>query len=110
MLKQFFKDSFVYGLSNVISRGIAPFLLPLYTRVFSPTDYGVIDILTIVATLVNLTVALEITQGVMRHYAEAASAGDRARFVSTALWFSMVMYGLFVLVALWSSEPLTLGS
>ena len=33
MLKKFFKDSFVYGLSNVISRGIALFLLPLYTRV-----------------------------------------------------------------------------
>jgi len=106
MLKQFLKDSFIYGLSNVISRGIALFLLPLYTRVFSPADFGVIDILTIVATLVNLTVALEISQGVMRYYAEAASAGDRARFVSTALWFSMVMYGLFVLVALWFSEPL----
>ncbi len=107
MLKQLLKDSFVYGLSNVVSRGIALFLLPLYTRVFSPTDYGIIDILNIVATLVNLTVALEISQGVARYYADSGSESDRVTYVSTALWFSMFMYGLFVVAALWFSEPLS---
>jgi O-antigen/teichoic acid export membrane protein len=108
MLKQFFKDSFIYGLSNVITRGIALILLPLYTQVFSPADYGVIEILSIVATVVNLIVALEISQAVALYYADADTESDKVAYVSTALWFSMAMYGLFVLAALWFSEPLSL--
>jgi O-antigen/teichoic acid export membrane protein len=107
MLKQFFKDSFIYGLSNVISRGLALILLPLYTQVFSPADYGVIEILSIVASLVNLTVALEISQAVVLYYADAETESDKVAYVSTALWFSMAMYGLFVLVALGFSEHLS---
>ena len=77
MLKQFFKDSFIYGLSNVITRGIALILLPLYTQVFSPADYGVIEILSIVATIVNLIVALEISQAVALYYADADTESDK---------------------------------
>ncbi len=107
MLRQLFKDSFIYGLSNVISRGIAMILLPLYTQVFSPADYGTIEVLTIVASLVNLTVALEISQAVVLYYADAETESDKVAYVSTALWFSMAMYGLFVLVALGFSEHLS---
>jgi O-antigen/teichoic acid export membrane protein len=107
MFKQFFKDSAVYGLSSILSRGISVILLPIYTRVFSPADYGNIEILTVTAALVNLTVALEISQGVARHYSDAETKRDKIAYASTALWFTVFMYSVFVVITFLLSKPLS---
>jgi len=73
MVKRFLRDSVVYSLSTFISRGISFFLIPIYTRVFSPEDYGIIDIMAIFASIIHLTVALEISQSVARFFADAGS-------------------------------------
>ena len=44
MLKRFFKDGVVYGLAGLFARSVSIITLPLYTRVLSPTDFGVIDL------------------------------------------------------------------
>lgn len=52
------------------------------------------------AAIVNLTIALEVSQGVARFY---ASESDRARqigYASSAFWFTVGSYSLFALAAL----------
>lgn len=100
MLKQLFKDSVVYGISSIFSRGITLLMVPFYTRVLSPGDYGLIEIITIVTNLVNLTIALEISQGVAIYYSQAKTDNDRAAYASTALWFTIITNSLFLIVAL----------
>jgi len=41
-IKQLFSQSIVYGLSTIIPRLLNYFLVPLYTRVFLPQEYGII--------------------------------------------------------------------
>jgi len=41
-IKQLFTQSLVYGLSTVVPRLLNYFLVPLYTRIFIPQDYGII--------------------------------------------------------------------
>lgn len=53
-LKQLGKDSVVYGIGGAIGKGISFFLLPVYTRIFTPADYGTIEMMTVI---VNLLVA-----------------------------------------------------
>ena len=65
------------------------------------------DILAVFANLIILTVALEISQGVARHYPDAQTATDRIAYASTALWFSTVAYALFAVFSLTFSKPLT---
>ncbi|MCF8077802.1 MAG: oligosaccharide flippase family protein [Desulfobacterales bacterium] len=100
MLKSFFRDSAIYTVSALLSRGIAIVLVPLYTRFFQPAEYGALDLLTVFATLANYLVALEISQGVARSFADANSDEGRKACVSTALCFAVVAYGFFLLVAL----------
>jgi O-antigen/teichoic acid export membrane protein len=107
MLKQFFKDSAVYGLSTMLARGLSLILLPFYTRVLSPTDYGIIDILRIFTTLAGLTVALEISQGVARYYADAETGSDKISYASTSLWFTVGVYTLFAIMAYSAARPLS---
>ncbi|KAA9327401.1 lipopolysaccharide biosynthesis protein [Adhaeribacter soli] len=52
--KSLFKDTFIYGLSGIISSFISIFLIPLYTKVFEPADYGVISILTTTSAFLNI--------------------------------------------------------
>lgn len=107
MLKRFFKDSLVYSFNNIIQKGISLFLVPVYTRIFSPTDYGIIDIITVLTTLVNLTIALEIGHGVARYYPEAKNKTDKIAYASTALWFTAAIYTIFFTLGLLFSDHLS---
>ena len=44
-LKRLGKHSAIYGLGGLVSRILAVFLLPLYTRYLSPSDYGEVETL-----------------------------------------------------------------
>ncbi len=105
MVKRFLRDSVVYSLSTFISRGISFFLIPIYTRVFSPEDYGIIDIMAIFASIIHLTVALEISQSVARFFADAGSLTEKKSYASTALWFTAFSYLLFYIFVLVFAQP-----
>ena len=107
MLKKLLENSLIYGLSKAFTRGVSLLLLPFYTRVFAPGDYGLIDLLNIAASLVSLTVALEISQGVARQYVDAADGDERSLYVSTGLGFTLAMNGLFVVGAWALAAPIS---
>ncbi|MDO9551435.1 lipopolysaccharide biosynthesis protein [Rhodonellum sp.] len=107
MLKAFFKDSAIYTLPSLVSRGLSFFLFPLYTQVLSPTDYGAFDILVVFGNLITLTVALEISQGVARYYTEEQDPDKKIVYASTSFWFSLVCYFLFMVFSLIFSTTLT---
>ena len=105
MLNAVLRDSLIYGLASVLSKGLAIFLLPLYTRVLSPGEYGAYELLITLGALANLVVALEVSQGLARHWANAADGMQKVRLASTALWFTVVMYGIFTSVGwVWSER------
>jgi len=103
MLKIFFKDSIIYTLSAFLSRGLSVFLVPLYTRVLSPADYGSLDFLLIFASIVNLTIALEVSQGVARFYTAESNLEAKIAYASTGFWFTLVCYSVFALLMLFLS-------
>jgi O-antigen/teichoic acid export membrane protein len=106
MLNRFFKDSAVYTFGNVLTRGIAIVLLPVYTRLLSPSEYGIVDLINIVGSFINVTIALEIGQGFGRYYADAPSEKDKLDYSSTSYWFVLFVYTFFLIAALIFSKPL----
>ncbi|HYR06277.1 MAG TPA: oligosaccharide flippase family protein [Longimicrobium sp.] len=106
MLRAFLKDGLAYGLAGILARSVSLLLVPLYTRVLAPADYGTLDLLVVLASLVNLTVALEISQAVVRLYPDAPTPDDRVELASTALFFTLGAYALFAAVAAVGAAPL----
>jgi len=100
MIRTLFRDSIIYTIPLLVSRGIAIFLVPLYTRVLSPGDYGVLDMLMTFGILVNLTVPLEISQGVARHYVDEEVPQKKVQYASTAFWFTVFSYTFFLVVTI----------
>jgi O-antigen/teichoic acid export membrane protein len=107
MLKDFLKDSVIYGVAAVASRALLILLVPLMTRVLSPAEYGAVDILTIVTNLAVLTVALEISQAVPRFFVDATSDVERSSYASTGLWFTVGTYVAFGAAAAVTAAPLS---
>ena len=99
MFKQFLKDSVIYGAASILVRSVSLLLVPLYTRALVPADYGVIDMLTAFTTFVNFTVALEVSQAVARYFPDTRSPEERKGYASTSLWWAVVVYGVFTVVA-----------
>lgn len=107
MLRRFLGDTAIYGVSNLLSRGIGLLLLPLYTRVLSPAEYGMVDMVQVVRSFVALTVALEIVQALVRFLPEAQSDAEKRELASTAVWFTAGTYAAFGAAGLAFAEPLS---
>lgn len=107
MLKAFIRDSAIYAIPSIVSRGLAVILIPLYTRVLTPADFGSFDLLSAFAVLVNLTVALEVSQGVARYYSDEKDAERRVVYASSAFWFTIFCYATFLSTALFFSKELS---
>ena len=43
-IKNLGKESLIYGTGHVLARLVTFFLLPIYTHVFTPEEYGVISL------------------------------------------------------------------
>jgi O-antigen/teichoic acid export membrane protein len=106
VIRRFLRDSAIYGLSAIIGRGLNLLLVPFYTRVLVPSDYGLIDIATVFLSFVSLTVALEISQALARFLPDAQRDEERVAIASTALFFTVATYAAFAIAALIAAEPL----
>lgn len=99
-VQSFFRDSAIYAIPAFLSRGLSIFLVPLYTRVLSPADYGALDMLMVFGSIVNLTVALEVSQGVARYYTDEKDLDKKVVYASSAFWFTLFCYTLFLCFSL----------
>ena len=79
------------------------FLIPLYTRVLSPSDYGILDMIRIFESMALLVVAFEINQKLGRYYMdEVNSLKSNPTSLSINVYCRLFWYILFLLSMLFS--------
>lgn len=100
MLKILLKDTLTYTLLAFVSRGLSVILIPLYTQVLTPGDYGSLDFLLVFASIVNLTIALEVSQGIARFYTAERNLVAKVAYASSGFWFTLGCYSVFALLML----------
>jgi O-antigen/teichoic acid export membrane protein len=100
MIKDFLKDTSIYTFGLIISRGMALIMLPVFTRLLSPSDYGFIDIVIIISGFAVILFTMEINQGFGRYYSESNNQQDRIIYSSTALIFVIFSYLILLLILL----------
>ena len=65
-LKRLGKHSVIYGLGGLVSRILAVLLLPLYTRYLTPSDYGKVETLIALTTVLGILLAMGIKSAFFR--------------------------------------------
>ena len=106
-LRRLGRHSVIYGIGGLVSRVIAVLLLPLYTRYLTPDDYGQIETLLALTTVMGLLLRAGITSAFFRFYFDVDDDAGRLRVLRTSFWFSMGAgtLGLALLLAL--AEPVS---
>jgi len=90
-LKRLGKHSAIYGLGGLVSRILAVLLLPLYTRYLSPSDYGKVETLIALTTVIGIVLRMGIHSAFFRFYFDSSDPGARRLVLRTSFWFTMGM-------------------
>ena len=106
-LRQLGRDSLVYGLGAILAKGIGFFLLPVYTRIFSPTDYGTIEMLTVIASFLAAILVMGMDSAQSFYFFEQKDQGPeaQARLVGAILQWRLT-WGVAIVAASTCAAPL----
>ncbi len=100
-LKRLARETAVYGLSSIVGRLLNYFLVPLYTRIFLPSEYGIVTELYAYASflMVLLTFGMETT-----FFRFSESCDDKSKVYATSLIPVMGLNLAFVILGMMSAS------
>jgi O-antigen/teichoic acid export membrane protein len=84
------KHSAVYGLGGIVSRLIAVFLLPVYTRYLDPDDFGAVGVLVALSAVLVTILRAGISSAFFRFTFDSTDPVRRLLVLRTSFWFTMV--------------------
>lgn len=105
-LRQLASESLVYGLAGMITRFLSVFLVPVYTRIFTPADYGVLSLVLTTMTLVGIFVTLALDNSAHRWYWEHEDLEERKRTLASWTWCQIGVSSGFTLLITAFAGPL----
>ena len=78
------KEVLVYGLGVVASRAASFIMLPIYTRLLTTKDYGLLQLLDMTLNIAAILVSAGVVTGVMRFYFKATTDRERHEVLGAA--------------------------
>lgn len=103
MNNYFFKNSSFYFVSSFINKALAILLVPLYTKYLSPSDYGLIDFISISINLFVIVFSLQLNQAIARYYQDLKDKGESGQLIFISLSVSFIV-SLIALVVIFYSK------
>ena len=99
------RDFVSYALLTATAKGLQFLLVPLLTRLFSPADYGFIDLVSTLTAFLTILMSLSMESAVARMWFDAETKGRTAGLLSSAILF-VTIYGALLSFALWVASDL----
>ena len=101
-LTQLGKDSFVYGFGGILAKSVLFLTLPIYTRVFTPAEYGIVEMLTVMSGFLGaiLVMGMDSAQSMYFFKYKAEGKASQVRVVSAILQWRILWGSGIVLLAM----------
>ena len=87
--KNLFKSSLVYGLGAIAGPIVAFFLLPVYTRYLTPSDYGILETLVTTTSILSIFLIFGMDNSLFRFSFDSEDQMEQRRVLATSgvfLW------------------------
>ena len=97
----------IYGLGRLVSPILAVAFLRLYTHYLSKADYGRIEILIALTTVLAIVLRMGISSAFFRFYFDSDDPSERRVVLRTSFWFTMAMATAGLVVGLVFAEPIS---
>lgn len=92
MSKNFLKDFTIYGVGGIISRFVGIITAPIYTRILSMEDYGLLDLTMSISAIFIIFSTMEMHSGYSRSYYEAKNVNKLKRLRGSVMLFFICTY------------------
>jgi O-antigen/teichoic acid export membrane protein len=99
-IKELASDSMYYGLTSVISQIISLFLVPFYTNELNPEDYGVLNMIGLLAAFILPIAGLGMDGALFRYYSLTDDSEKKKAYFSAAVIIKTISTVIFVLLFL----------
>ena len=90
--KQLIQHSFIYMVGTILTGIVSFVLIPIYTRVFSTTDYGILDVVLITAKVVISLSVLGLYAGLSMFYFHEKNEEEKRP------WFLQILSFFYLLL------------
>ncbi len=97
----------IYGFGGIITKAINFFLLPIYTRVLVPADYGTLELVYMVGSIIAISYGLMISSGYVREYYVNKDEEHRQILLSSTFWFAFVSTMIVLLLTFFLASELS---
>jgi len=99
--KKLISHGSIYFVGNILRHAVSFLMLPIYTRVLTPADYGTIELLSMVIDFAGILFGLRIGEAIFRFYLMAESDVEKKHIISSALILTTLLnsVGFFILFA-----------
>ena len=105
-VKELLGGSLIYGLSGMISSAMMLFLVPIYTRVFTPADYGVLNLINITYFLLTIFVIFGLDNSAALWFWDKTEDEERKKTFASWAYFSLAFSSAVAVLILLFSQTI----
>ncbi|MDW2799763.1 oligosaccharide flippase family protein [Clostridium boliviensis] len=95
--KYLIKNTLIFTLGNLGSKLITFFLIPLYTNTLSTSQYGMIDLVATVSTVVAPILTINICESVMRFALDKDADQRQITHIGTYIFIFACLFGFLII-------------
>ncbi len=103
-IKEFTKDTLIYGLGKGIKKFISFFLLPFYTRALTPSDFGILETLGTFILFVTTFFNLGLDTASWFYFFQPKEEFERGKILFTTFVFRMITIIPSIVLSFFSSN------
>lgn len=107
-IKQLTKDTAIYGISTIVGRFLTFLLVPFYTNIFSPEDYGVVANLYIFIAIFNIIYIFGMDAAYLKFASSNNGTSEKDNFSTPYVAVMIVSLFLSLLIFLLRGEIISL--
>lgn len=102
--RQLVKNTFIVSIGKISTQLITFLLLPLYTSVLSTGEYGIVDLMHTMISLLLPIVTLQMEQAIFRFLIDKRrDEAAQKQLISTALLIVLLQVGIFIIIFMFIS-------
>jgi O-antigen/teichoic acid export membrane protein len=104
LFKRLVKDIFIYSLTDFLFKAIAFFIFPIYTHIFSVSDFGLLNLILTIVGVLSLFINCGISNSIQRFYHDPNTLDSEKPTIVTngiliVFFWSILILCLSILVA-----------
>jgi O-antigen/teichoic acid export membrane protein len=97
-MSKLIKNTSIYTIGNILPKAAGFLLLPIYTAYLTPADYGIVNSLEVLSTILVVLFTLSINRSIPRLYFDYKTEAGKRNFLGTISLSQLIIASIMLLL------------